>query len=206
MEIKTEHYTGSDCTGSSGGASRTLTISNTGTTTGNGFLVYLSGLSLALTSEYSVNHNSSSSVITFVVPVWNDQNIVVQYTQQIQSAGSQGSSDDFINGPLADFGVDVVRTPVTTTTDFHGDKTYSDESDETISVVFMNPTKKYDLDKGGLTEVYDAKMYIQQDQTMNKYDKITYDSKVYRVETVSKRNFNGNTIFKRVTLFYLKDE
>lgn len=206
VALKTEHYTGSDCTGSSGAVNRTLTISNTGTTTNDGFLAYVSGLALALTSEYTVSHLSSSTVITFLNALWDNQTIAVQYSQQITGAGSQGSSDDFINGPLADFGVTVVRTPVTMTPDFHGNKSYSDGSNENIDVVFMNPTKKYNLDKAGLTEVYDAKIYTKQDQTINKYDKITYDSKVYRVETVSIRNFNGTSMFKRVTLFFLKDE
>lgn len=206
METKTEHYTGSACTGSNGGSSRTLTISNTRTTTDNGFLVYVSGLTLALTSEYTVSHSSSSTVITFVNPVWDDQTIVVQYVQQISGIGSQADSDDFINGPLADFGVTVTRTPVTTTTDFSGDKTYTDGTDEDIEVVFENPNSGFTLDKAGLTENFDARMFTKSDQTINKYDKITYDSKVYRVDTVSKKNFDGNTIFKTVTLFYLKDE
>ena len=206
MEIKTEHYNGSDCTGSSGGSSRTLTISNTGTTTDNGFIVYLSGLALKLTDEYTVDHNSSSTVITFVNSIWDDQTLIVNYTQQIQGIGSQATSDDFINGPLGDFGVTVVRTPVTMTTNHNGQKTYTDGTDENIEVVFENPDKRFTLDKGGLAEVYDAKMFTKSDQTMNKYDKITYDSKVYRVDTVSKRNFNGNTMFKKVTLFYLKNE
>jgi len=206
MATKTEHYDGSDCTGTTGTANRTLTISNTGTTSGNGFLVYSSGLALALTDEYTVDHNSSSTVITFILPVWDDQKIIVQYSEEITGSESQADGNDFINGPLSDFGVTVTRTPVTTTTDFHGDKIYTDGTDEDIDVVFGNPNKAYNLDKPGLTEVYDAIMYIKQDQTMSKYDKITHDSKVYKVGTVSPRNFNGNAMFKTVNLFFLKDE
>jgi len=206
MEIKTEHYNGSDCTGNSGGSNRTLTISNTGITTDNGFLVYVSGLALALTSEYTVDHNSASTVITFINPLWNDQTIVVQYTQQISGIGSQADSDDFINGPLADFGVTVTRTPVTVTTDFHGNKTYTDGTNEDLEVVFENPNTRYVLDKPGLTKNYDARMFTKHDASIQKYDKITYDSKVYRVDTISIRNFNGNSIFKTVTLFYIDNE
>lgn len=115
------------------------------------------------------------------------------------------ANDDFNNGPIADFGVSVTRTPVTTTTNFHGNKTHSDGTDETISVVFERPNQSFSLDKAGLTQVYDAKIFIKSDQTMNKYDKINYDSKVYRVETVSKQTFNGTTAFKVVTLFYIKN-
>ncbi len=202
MEPKTENYTGADCTGSSGTSNRTLTLANTGDTIAGGFLVYASGLALSLTSQYTVVHASSSTVITFLNPLWDDMTIVVNYYQSvIPSLGN-----DFVNGPLADFGVTVSRTPVTTTTDFHGNKTYTDGTDENIDVVFENPNKQYNLDKAGLTEVYDAKIYIRPDQTMIKYDKITYDSKVYRVKTVSIRNFNGTPMFKAATLFFLKDE
>ncbi len=38
------------------------------------------------------------------------------------------TADDFNNGPLADLGVTVSRTPVTVTTSFSGQKTYSDGS------------------------------------------------------------------------------
>lgn len=205
-EIKTEHYTGADCTGSSGTTSRTLTLSNTSSTTDNGFLVYVSGLALALTSEYTVDHNSTGTVITFVNPLWDNQTVVVQYAQQIAGTGTQATGDDFITGPLSDFGVTVTRTPVTVTTDFHGNKTYTDGTDEDIEVVFENPNTGYLLDKPGLTKNYDVRMFTQYDQTINKYDKITYDSKVYRVDTVSKRNFDGNVMFKTVTLFYIEDE
>jgi len=203
---KTEHYTGSDCSGSTGAANRVLTLSNTGTTTDNGFLVHSSGLALALTSEYTVSHLSSSTTITFLNPIWDDQTIVVEYSQQITGSGAGADSDDFSKGPLADFGVEVTRTAVTVTTDFSGDKAYTDGSDTTIDVVFENPNKTFTLDKAGLTEDYDAKMFIKPDETLNKYDKITYDSKVFRVDTVSKRNFNGTTMFQSVTLFFLEDE
>ena len=113
--------------------------------------------------------------------------------------------NDFTDGPLADFAVTVTRTPVTVTTDFHGNKTYTDASTENISVVFFNPNTNYDLDKGGLIKSYEAKMFTKATQTMNKYDKIQYDSKIYRVETVSLRIFNGTNMFKTVILFYMKN-
>jgi len=203
---KTEHYTGSDCSGNTGSVNRVLTLSNTGTTTDNGFLVHASGLALALTSEYTVTHASSSTTITFLNPIWDDQTIVVEYSQQITGAGASADSDDFAKGPLADFGVEVTRTAVTVATDFHGNKTYTDGSDTTIDVVVENPDKSFTLDKAGLTEDYDAKIFTKPDETINKYDKITYDSKVYRVRTVSPRNFNGTTMFKTVTLFFVDDE
>ena len=202
--IKTEYYDGSDCTESSGDLNRVLTISNTSTTTVNGFLIYVSGLALALTSEYTIIHNPANSVVTFINRVWDDQKIIVQYIQDGSSIIESDTSEDFILGPIGDFGVQVVRTSVTITTDFHGDKTYINGTNETIEVVFENPNKKYELDESGLDKSYDAKIFIKSAQILNKYDKITYESNVYRVETVSIRNFNGTAMFKMATLFFIE--
>ena len=114
--------------------------------------------------------------------------------------------DDFWKGPLADLGVEVTRTPVLTTTDFEGNKTYADTPTEILFVVFENPNQNFNLAKPGLTEVYDARMFIYPTQKINKYDKITYDSKVYRVKTISIKRFNGTKMFKTVTLTYIEDE
>jgi len=206
VPLKTEHYTGSDCTGSSGDSDRTLTLSNTGTTTDDGFLVYTSGLALALTSEYTVVHASSSTVITFLKPVWDDQTIAVNYNQQITGAGVTADSDDFSKGPLSDFGVEVTRTAITMTTDHSGDKIYKEGSDTAINVVFEPYKESHNLDKAGLTKVYDARMFLKPDATLNKYDKITYDSKVYRVEEVSIRRFSSTLMFYVAGLFYITNE
>lgn len=201
MATQTEYFLGSDCSGSSGDSNRVLTISNTGNTTSNSFLVYASGLALSLNVDYTVNHKSSGTEITFLNPLWDDMTIVVQYDQSFI-----GVSGDFLNGPLHDFGVTVTRTPVTISTDFHGNKTYSEGTDESIEVVFENPNQNYGLDKSGLNKAYDARMFIQSDQSMDRNDKITYNSKIYEVKDVSPRYFDGNAMFKTVNLFYLKDE
>jgi len=201
-EIETFNGTGADCSGSSGDSDRVLTLSNTRITEQPGFLVYASGLPLALDVEYTVSHLTASTIITFLNPLWDDMTVIVNYYQK----QDEGVSSDFVNGPLSDFGVVAVRTPVTMTTDFHGNKTYTDGTDATIEVVFENPNKSFTLDKAGLDEVYDAKMFTTPAQTINKYDKITYDSKVYRVDTVSPRNFDGTVMFKTVTLFFIEDE
>ena len=200
-----ETYTGADCTGSSGGANRTLTISNTSLTEDSNFLVFVSGLSLAITNEYTVVHALSSTVITFLNSVWDDQQIIVQYTVVGTTSGGSASGDDFASGPLSDLGVEVTRTPVTVVNDnITGQKTYSDGTDETISVVFSNTKKGYPLDKSGITQTADALMFARATQTMNKYDKITHNSREYRVETVDLRKFNGTSMFKRVTLFFIE--
>ncbi len=103
---------------------------------------------------------------------------------------------------LADLGVTVVRTPVTTTnSNIGGQKTYSDGSNANVTAVFANPSQNFALDKSGLTEISDAKLYVTPATTINKRDKITYQSKTYRVDKISKRIFEGVVGFKVVLLF-----
>lgn len=116
-----------------------------------------------------------------------------------------GVATDFSLGPSADFGVTAVRTPVTMTTNFSGNKTYTDGVNANITIVLQPYDIKYDLDKSGLNKNYDAIAYVGPSVTLNKYDKITYDSKTYRVDSVSTRDFNGTTVMKKVML-YLSDD
>ncbi len=200
-----ETYTGSDCTGSNGAANRTLVLSNTTMTESSSFLVFVSGLSLALTSEFTVVHAASSTTITFLNRMWNDQNIVVQYDPLSTVSGGSVAGTDFEVGPLSDLGVVVVRTPVTVTEhNITGQKTYTDGTDENVTVVFSNNRKGYPLDKSGITETADAIMMVSSTQTINKYDVITYASRKYRVKTVDVRRFNATALFKRVTLFFIE--
>lgn len=114
-----------------------------------------------------------------------------------------GIKEDFDNGPLADFGVVVTRVPVTATTNLSGQKDYDDSASEDITVVFMSPKKRFALDKPGLTEVCDAKMFTKSDQTMSKHDKIIFNSRSYRVDKIRRRKFNGVLGFKSVLLFLI---
>ena len=114
------------------------------------------------------------------------------------------AADDFANGPLNDFGIVVTRTPVTTTTDnISGQKTYADGSTNTMTVVMQNPKQNYALDKSGLTEIADAIMFTIATETINKYDKVLWNSKTYRVDNISMRKFNGTNAYKRVELFLI---
>ena len=72
VSINTFNGTGSDCSGSDGGSNRVLTLSNTRLTQQAGLLVYVSGLALALTTEYTVSHLSSSTTITFLNALANE--------------------------------------------------------------------------------------------------------------------------------------
>ena len=191
-ELNTFNGTGADCSGSSGETNRVLTLENTMETTGDGFAVYLDGLILQLTTDYTLDHKSTGTTITILTEVWDDQEIIVNYYYE---KASEGVSGDFNAGPLGDFGVTATRTPVTKTTDFSGNKTYTDGTDEDIDIVLSPYNQKYNLDKSGLNKMYDLIAFLKPDATLNKYDKITYDSKVYRVDSVSVRDFNGTRLF-----------
>lgn len=112
------------------------------------------------------------------------------------------TENDFIDGPSADFGVTVTRTPVTTSIhNITGEKIYVDASTNTLTGVFENTNQKYSFDKAGLTKGADARMFIKGTATLNKNDKILHNSKNYRVDTMSQRLFASNVIFKTILLF-----
>ena len=77
--IITETTSGGNCTGTDGQANRVLTIGNTSTTNGSIFLVMVGGLALRTGSEFTASHLSSSSTITFLNNLYNDQSIIVEY-------------------------------------------------------------------------------------------------------------------------------
>jgi len=76
-----ENKRGSDCSGTDGNTGRILTLANTSTTQAGGFMVFVNGLSLVLTTEYTVSHLSASSTVTFVNVIMDTDYIVVIYNQ-----------------------------------------------------------------------------------------------------------------------------
>jgi hypothetical protein len=114
------------------------------------------------------------------------------------------SKADFEDNHLADLGVTVSRTPVTTgKSNIGGQKNYSDGTPANITAIIQNITKGYIVDKAGETIKADALLFIKQDQTMNKHDKITYQGNTYRVNAVSERIIGGTKLFKTAILFLI---
>ena len=98
----------------------------------------------------------------------------------------------------------VVRTPVTkTTSNVTGDETLTDGTDETISVTFFRRETNWAMENPGLIEGADAIMLFVSTQTMNKDDKITYDSETYRVDKVVQRRLGATSIHKTAQLWKL---
>lgn len=97
--VSTENKRGSDCSGTDGATSRVLTLANTGLTVSGGFLVFVNGLSMTLTTEYTVSHLNASSQITFTGYIWNSDYITVSYIQgtATPTVGSYCDYDDVYN-------------------------------------------------------------------------------------------------------------
>ena len=89
----TENYTGSSASGNSGDQNRTLTINNTSLTNDNNFQIYVNNSFLHLNTDYTIVHNSSSSVVTFLNSLWDDQNISLIYYTVSSTIGSLTSED-----------------------------------------------------------------------------------------------------------------
>jgi len=111
------------------------------------------------------------------------------------------TSSDFENGPLRDHGVTVSLTPNTVGVDnLTGDRQDNFGTPVNISIVFENPDIVNQLLQPGETENSTVRAFIKGDVTVEHEDLITWNTAVFRVESVSFRYFDGNLIFKTVML------
>jgi hypothetical protein len=74
-----ENYLGVSCSGLDGATGRVLTLANTQLTVSNGFEVFLNGVFLTPTTQYTASHLTASSTVTFVGAVFNVDRITVIY-------------------------------------------------------------------------------------------------------------------------------
>lgn len=137
-----ENTTGASCSGSSGDSNRVLTLSNTGLTKQPGFLVYASGLALALTTEYTVSHLSSSTMVTFLNPLWDDMTIVVSYFQGFTTITEYEKKREDIQAILVENGQTLTLTRQVETVDTMGGVTTISETTYNIITMIQDITKK----------------------------------------------------------------
>lgn len=97
----------------------------------------------------------------------------------------------------------VTRTPVTVQYDnVSGSKNNSDGTpDATFTGVFFKESSKFFQDNPGLVQGADVIMLIKTTQTLNKNDKITYDSEDYRADSIVDRYHGSVEFWKMVRLF-----
>jgi len=75
--INNEVYTGSDCTGSNGSENRVLTLTSV-LSSSDKVLVFVNNSFLHLNSDYTISY-STTTTITFLNNLWNDQPISIIY-------------------------------------------------------------------------------------------------------------------------------
>lgn len=111
---------------------------------------------------------------------------------------------DFANKAISDSGASVTRTPVTKTISGNfGGETLTDGTDETITVFIVKKNTKWFADHSGEFEQADGMMLVSYGQTVNKNDKITYLSRVYRIGDVLSRTAGEGAVIYKVCPLYL---
>lgn len=106
--------------------------------------------------------------------------------------------NDFIDSGLVDGGVVVSRTPVTKVELSNGNESLVDGTPENITVVIKPDINKYVQEKLGLHKNTAAIMHTDPSQSIEKEDKITYKSVIYRVVNVRLRDVptDGTLLYK----------
>jgi len=207
--ITTENYTGSDCTGTDGGSSRTLTLSNTQKTVQPGLLLYVSGLAISLTSDYTISHNDTGTVITFVNPLWDDMLIIVNYYQEATTSTEYGIKRSDIQDIITTNGSQVTLIRQTTTEDSMGGVTAVSEEEYSIWALIQDITRKdRQIHDMGLAVPGNSKAFFYHeypdtltgngDISVEVGDIIEYkDEKCWRVEQIiSQRQADNEEIFR----------
>lgn len=141
LTYQTFNGDGSDCSGSSGDSNRVLTLSNTSLTVQAGFLVYVSGLALALTTEYTVSHLDASTEITFLNPLWDDMTIVVQYSEDAVLQNYEDRRTDF-QDIITEHGTSATLIRQSETTGSMGDVSAVTDTNYNIVLSIQDITKK----------------------------------------------------------------
>jgi len=134
--------TGADCSGSDGEADRVLTLDNTRITQAGGFMVYASGLALALTTEYTVVHNATGTEVTFLNRMWDDMTIVVNYYHIPTTSSFYETMRDDIQDIIIDNGELLTLIRQDETTASMGDTTSVSTEEYSIWTHIQDITKK----------------------------------------------------------------
>lgn len=110
---------------------------------------------------------------------------------------------DFTLGPLADFGKQVIRTPVTKTEDnITGREKLAFGIGVPIQAVADRAQKPWQFDNAGkLEEGGDAYIMVEPSVTLNEQDYITFDGVSYEVRSLVTISPGGTPLFKHGNLF-----
>jgi len=209
IQVTTENYTGADCTGSSGDQNRTLTLSNTIKTASTGLLVYASGLVLGDLTDFTIVHNDSGSVITFLNKLWDGMTIVVKYYQQKTTANVYEKMRNDFQGIITDHGKSYTIIRQTETVDSVGGVSAISEEEYDIFALVQDISRDdRQIHEMGLAVPGNSKAFFYDaytdDETGNGALVVTIgdilkdeDSKRWRVEQIiSKKQGDSNEIYR----------
>jgi len=106
---------------------------------------------------------------------------------------------------LSKTGAYVIRIPVLKSMDaFAGAETLSDGISETILVSIAKENTKWKVGKMGEMENADLTMFTKYTQEINKNDKITLDTRIYRIQNVLNVYEEGQIVFKKCALYLIE--
>ena len=99
---------------------------------------------------------------------------------------------------IDNFAKSVTRTPVTkTTSNINGTETLTESTTASISGAFFRKEDSWSQDKEALFQGADAILMVKEGVTLNKDDKLNYDSEDYRVNKTIDRRL-GTTYFYKM--------
>lgn len=202
-----ENTTGASASGSSGDASRVLTLSNASLTSQTGFQVFVGGLYNALTTDYTVSHLDSGTTITFVAPLYDDSIIAVFYNvglpQVAATAGVIPLDARFIQKNIAAVGNTCTITEVAVTIGSDEYRTKSESTTDNTSIPCFVHVLSYEDDivkqgdarAGDLVFWFDAAYLTILTRSTNDKVRITWNSNTYEVKDVRPFYATGDVLY-----------
>jgi len=193
----TEQYTGSDLSGSSGALNRTLTLSNTNTTIDNGLLIIIDNFALQ-TTQFSIVHNGSSSVITFLTEQFDESKFTIYYETTASGDGGVATVGilpldmQLLINEINYFGDEVTLRIITkdTTTSDYGDaiETSSDSTGLRATVNVL--TQDDEVVKEGNFQSGDKRFFFKPTQVgLNRGNRIYHSSRWYEIDSTEEHTF-----------------
>ena len=188
-----ENRLGNECSLNNGDLNRILTLSNVNlTSTKDDFFVVLDTFYLTENIHYTVTHNSSGTIITFLIPVWDTQIILVNYLASSRG-GILPSDASLIINSIERFG-DLVTLRVVTDSSYSkwGDaaETVSDTANIRVVVNILNQNES--LVKEGFFQQGDKRFFFKSNQeNLDRGNRIYHDSKWYEIVEVIPYSLSG---------------
>jgi hypothetical protein len=112
-----------------------------------------------------------------------------------------GGATVFANHVFPNFEKTLTRTPVTKTNKSTGVETLTDGTPASITGILFRKEDNYSQEFAGLIQNADAVLLVETTQTLNKEDKIAYNSENYRVDKVILRRLGTVSFYKAAQLF-----